>query len=334
MVRRFALPLMALAAIATPRIARADPEFVMKLATVAPEGTPWSEALEKFKAQVLLASKGRLKVKVFYGATLGDENETVLSTKRGQIQAVGASTGALASVVTELNMVELPFLFKTEAEADVVLDTILQKPMEKFFRAKGLVLGFWSENGYRSFGTKDGFVTSPAKLKGKKMRAQESPVHTAMYKAYGASAQPIPTTEVFQATKTGVVDGWDQTALYAAAASWHKTVKFYTVSNHIYQPAAIVFNAEWYDKLPADIQTILVDARKDFQNQSRKAVRKLNKAIVKNLEGDGVKVYTLTAAERATFLPGAQKVRAAWKAKQSKEVQALLGEVEKKLGLK
>jgi len=319
---------------AAPRLARAEGEFVMKLATVAPEGTPWSEALEKFKTKVWEATGKRLKIKIFYGGTLGDENETVLSTKRGQIQAVGASTGALASQVPELNMVELPFLFPTEKEADVALDTILQKPMEKYFASKGLVLGFWSENGYRSFGTKDKFVKSPDDLKGKKMRSQESPVHVAMYKEFGASPVPIPTTEVFQSVKTGVTDGFDQTPLYTAAASWHKTIKYFTVTNHIYQPAAIVFNKAWYDKLPADIQQVLVDARADFQNSSRKAVRKLNKAIIKNLSGDGVQVYTLTPAERAVFEARSKKVRVAWKKQQNKEVAALLDQVEAAVGRK
>src|SRR4029079_13785843 len=107
MLRRFSLalavPAFVLAALAASRPARADAEFTMKLATVAPEGTPWSEALEKFKTKDQEATGKRLKIKIFYGGTLGDENETVLSTKRGQIQAVGASTGALASQVPELN---------------------------------------------------------------------------------------------------------------------------------------------------------------------------------------------------------------------------------------
>ena len=104
-----------------------------------------------------------------------------------------------------------------------------------------MILAFWSENGFRHFGTKDKPIKSPADLRGKKMRSQESFVHLEMWKAFGASAVPIATTEVLTALQTGTVDGFDQATLYAIAASWYKSIKFFTVSNHIYQPAIIAF---------------------------------------------------------------------------------------------
>ena len=98
-------------------------EFSIKLATVAPDNTPWSELLKRYKKRVeTKAGKERIEVKLFLGGMLGDENETVTKCKRGQIQAVGASTGAMATAVPELNVVELPFLFRNASEADAVID--------------------------------------------------------------------------------------------------------------------------------------------------------------------------------------------------------------------
>jgi len=157
-----------------PRAHAADP-IVIKIATVAPEGTPWSDGLSQFKTMVETKTGGAVKVKLFLGGILGDENETVQQTQRGQIQGVAGSTGAIASLVPELNVLELPFLFRTATEADNVLDGAALPVIEKAFRSKGLVLGFWSENGYRSFGTSFGFVKSPADLKGRKMRCTPLP---------------------------------------------------------------------------------------------------------------------------------------------------------------
>ena len=80
---------------------------------------------EKYQKDVEKESGGRIKVKLFLGSTLGDENETVLKCKRGQVEAVGASTGALASQVPEINVVELPYLFRDAKEADLIIDSVV-----------------------------------------------------------------------------------------------------------------------------------------------------------------------------------------------------------------
>ena len=294
----------------------ADP-IVLKIATVAPEGTPWSDGLTQFKTLVETKSGGTIKVKLFLGGMLGDENETVQQTQRGQIQGVGGSTGAIATLVPEVNVLELPFLFKTASEADKVLDGAALPVLEKAFRARGLVLGFWSENGYRSFGSSFGFIKSPADLKGRKMRSQENPVHLEMYKAFGASPVPIPTTEVLTSLQTGVIQGYDQTPLYASAGQWLSATKFYTLTNHIYQPAAIVFNKSFFDGLSADNQKVLLAARSELVPKMRREIRAPNPILLENFPLMGVKLYTPTAAELASFEAPAKTARDAYMAKAS-----------------
>ncbi len=305
-----------------------DAQYTMKIATVAPDNTPWSELLKMYKTNVEKASNGKIKVKVYLGGTLGDENESVLECKRGQIQAVGVSTGALASQIPDLNVVEIPYLFRDFDEADYVIDNVLGPKLEDVFHDYGFVLGFWSENGFRQFGLKDGFVKSPADLKGKKMRSQEASVHLDMWKAFGASPKAIPTTEVLTALQNGTVDGFDQALLFAIAASWYTTVKYFTISNHIYQPAVIAFNKDWYDGLPADLQKVVVDEGRKIQAKGRKAIRKMNPKLIDALKDNGDQVYELTAAERAVFEKAAEPVRASFRKSAGKRAAGLLDDVE------
>lgn len=307
----------------------APPEVVMKLATVAPDRTPWSEVLKKYKQAVEAKSNGRIQVKIFLGGQLGDENETVNKCKRGQIQAVGASTGALASQVPELNVVELPFLFRSADEADKVIDSVITPAMDRIFPKYGLVMGFWSENGFRQFGTKDVAVHAPKDLAGKKMRSQESPVHQEMWKRLGAQPAPIPSTEALTALETGTVDGFDQATLFAVAASWHKTVKFFTISNHIYQPAIIVYNQKWFEALAPELQKILVEEGRAMQSKGRNAVRKIQPDLLKIIAAAGVQVSELTPAERSVFETATAGVRDFLRQRQSKdETGKLMTDVE------
>jgi tripartite ATP-independent transporter DctP family solute receptor len=324
------LGLLALMALMVPAFAQTAPSVTMKIATVAPDGTPWSEGLKTFKKNVEDAKKG-VTVKVFTSGTLGDENETVQATQRGQIQGVGASTGAIASLVPELNVLEMPYLFKSEKQADCILDKVILSTVEKALRAKGLVLGFWSENGYRSFGTSFGFIKSPADLKGKKMRSQENGVHLGMYREFGASPTPIPVTEVLTSLQTGVVDGYDNTMLFAQAAQWTSATKYYTMTNHIYQPAAIIYNAAFYDGLSKEAQALLMAPRSGLAQQMRDEIRLLKPMLEQNMKAMKIQVYKPTTAELATFEPAAKKARDTYIAKAGAGEKALYQQIVKGL---
>jgi TRAP-type C4-dicarboxylate transport system substrate-binding protein len=311
--------------------AAAQPAYEMKLATVAPADTPWSELLTRYKKQVEEKSGKRIVVKVFLGGVLGDENESVLKCKRGQVQAVGGSTGAMATLVPELNVVEIPFLFRNYAEADWIVDNVLTARMDALFRSYGFAFGFWSENGFRHLGTKDKPVKSLADLKGKKIRTQESPVHLQTWQAFGAAPVPIPTTEVLTALGTNTVDGFDQALLYTIATGWHKSIKSYTLTSHIYQPALIAFNQKWFDALPADLQKILVEEGRAIQAKGRARIRAIMPELTEILKGDGVAVHELSPAESKAFEQAALGVRPWFKKTQGKRAVELLDAVEKEL---
>ena len=307
------------------------PKYVMTLATLAPADSPWSAILDKYVEAVESKSNGRIDVRLKLGGVLGDEIESMTKCRRGQIQAVGATTGALANQVPALSLVELPYLFRSYDEADSVIDGLLTQAYEPLLRKQGFVLGFWSENGFRQFGTRKHAVHTPADLKGLKMRAQENPVHEAMYKAWGASFTPLPATEVTQALATGNIDGFDQALLYAYAASWVKQVGYITLSDHIYQPALIVFNQEWFDALPADLQGLIVGEGRALQSKGRKAVRQIVADVIEVIKQDNKQVLVLSTAEKQVFERAAAPVYGMFRHKQGPSVSRLLDATQKKL---
>jgi tripartite ATP-independent transporter DctP family solute receptor len=293
-----AVGLLLLGAVPAPAAARAEPEITLRIATVAPEGTPWAKSLEGFKKRVEAQSAGRVKVKIFLGGSLGDEVETAAECRRGALNIWAGSTGALAGSVPELGVLELPYLFRSEKEADYVLDEVLAEDLKKSLEKRGFVVIGWSENGYRGFGTKFGAIRSAADLKGHKMRSQPGIVHLETYRALGALPQPIPVTEVLSALQTGVVDGFDNTALFAFAASWHLAISSFTVTNHVYQPAVILASKKQWDKWPADLRAIILGDPKDIARDGRQGVRDLQPLLLENFEKANIKVHRLTPAER------------------------------------
>jgi tripartite ATP-independent transporter DctP family solute receptor len=279
----------------------ADAPFTLKIASVAPEGTPWADQLAVYKQKVEGESKGRIKLKPFLGGALGDENQTVGECRRGAIAMWAGTTGALATSVPEISVLELPYLFKDAAQCDHVLDKVIAEEMRKRLAARGFVSLFWSENGFRSFGTKWGPVKAPADLKGHKMRSQESLVHLETYRALGALPQPIAVTEVLPALQTGVVDGFDNTPLYTFAASWHLGIKHFTLSEHIYQPGLMLMSKKEWDKLPPDLQKVMTDGLDKMVGEGRAAVREMSPLLLQNFANAKIPIHKPSAAERAAF---------------------------------
>ncbi len=292
----------AAAAVGAPgRSAFAQGTTTAKMATVAPDGTPWAEQLKTYRSRVEKDTEGRVKLRSYLGGALGDENVTASEVRRGSIQLWGGSTGALATVVPELAMFELPFLFRNEQEADHVLDKVLFDDVKKLLASRGLVLLFWAENGYRNFGSTFGPIKKPEDLKGKKMRSQESDVHIEMYRAFGALPVPIAVTEVLSSLQTRVVDGFDNTPLFTFAASWYQGIGDYSLVEAIYQPGIVVANKAWFDKLSAQDQASLMKDAEGEAKRGRKGVRELAPLLLENFTAAKIKVHKLTDAEKDAF---------------------------------
>jgi len=314
--RRHVLPLGLLAALAFLLIplgpAQAgNAEFTINFGSAAPDGTPWADQLKDIQARIHKESGGRIKVKLFLGGVMGGEVEMIQDIiEGGRLQAGGFSTAAVAegADVPALQLPELPFLFNNDAETDHILDNVLYEPMKAALAEEGLFLQAWTINGWRSFYTKNSPVNSLDDLRAHKMRTQESKVHKAMYKAFGVQAVALPTTEVLDALNRGIVDGFDNTSLFGQASGWFEPTKHYTLSRHIFQPAAIIYSQDFFDGLPADLQKVVLGDRLKEQVLGRKMVRDLEGELLDNFREFGMTVTEPTAAQMKPFRDAAQKV--------------------------
>jgi TRAP-type C4-dicarboxylate transport system substrate-binding protein len=272
------------------------------MGSLAPKGTPWMNMLEQFEREVEKESGDRINVILRPPGVMG-EVEMVRETRKGErLQGCGVTTGAIAEGgnIPQLSLVELPFLFKDSAQADYVLDNVLFDLYADILGRRGFVMGIWSENGWRSFANKGDAIKTPEDLKKYKMRAQESDVHMEMYKAFGAQAVQKPMTEVLTSLQANVIDGLDNTALYIQAGGLAEPLEHFTLTRHIYQPAAIVYSKKWFDALSDDLKQIIL-SKKALGPGGRIAIREEEAAMMENFELFGVEVHELTPDEREAF---------------------------------
>ena len=278
-----------------------DPEFVLEVGTLASKETPWGKQLKKWRKTIQTESGDRIKVKIHWGGKMGDELSMVRQLKRNELQGFGGSTGAIASEVPEVAIFELCYLFKDLDEADKVIDGALTEPMREILADAGFVFYAMGENGFRNFATKGVVVHGTDELAKLKMRSQEVWTHEEAYTAFGSNPVKMPVSEVASSLSANNIDGFDNTPLFGFASQWYKEIDTWTISDHIYQPAMIIYNKKWYDALPEDLQkVVMMDAEKQ-KKLGRKLVRKMQPKLIENLKEAGVTVYEMTAAEKKTL---------------------------------
>lgn len=283
----------------------------LRVGSMVPADSPWEEALDTYIKEVQRrAGADKITFRKFLGGQLGGEVEMVRSLRMGTLDVGVFSVGALAEGLSmpELLVLEMPFLFESDGEVDYVIDALFEE-FSRRFAEKGVVLVLWGVNGWRHFGSNTRPILSPADLKGLKMRAQEAPIYIEMYKAFGATPVPMPAPDVLMALKNRMLDGFDQTIVFSVSIGWLSQVKHYSLTQHVFQPGAIVLSKKTFDKLPKELQEALLirDKRLEVQAYGRKVVRDEEQSILAGIEKEGqVKIYRLTAQQREAFRKAAE----------------------------
>lgn len=271
---------------------------ILRLGTLAPEDTPWADLLERLKKHVETATNGDVKVKLYLNGRQGDEPEMLQKIAAKKLDGGGFTASGLTALVPELSILELPFLFEDDAEADHVMDHVIRDEMARAFEAKGLHLFTWAVNGWDDFGSAGRPILSLEDIRASKPCTRESRVRRAFWAACGASAAVVPVPEVAGALAAGTIDLYETTPLFAAASQWFKHTRHWTDSNHIYQPAALLFDLAWWRALPEAQRKAIEAFAPELGAEARKAVRGLDASLQAGFTGSGIMIWPLAPKSR------------------------------------
>jgi tripartite ATP-independent transporter DctP family solute receptor len=308
--RRTILSLALSLATLLPLTAQAQ-NMVLKAHDTHPAGYPTVAAIESMGKKLEAATSGRIKVQMFPGAVLGQEKEAVEQTQLGAIQIARISLGVIGPIVPEVNVFNMPFVFRDVAHMRKVIDgdvgaDLLEKVTGS--SARLVALG-WMDGGSRSLYTKKP-VRSPADLKGQKIRMMGNPLFVDTMNAMGGNGISMAYGEVFTSLQTGVIDGAENNPpSYFTANHYTTPAKYYAQTNHLIIPEIFVMSKVTWDKLtPAD-QALVKKLSREAQLEQRvlwdKSVEdysaKLKAAGVEFINVDQKPFFDATAPVRAKY---------------------------------
>jgi tripartite ATP-independent transporter DctP family solute receptor len=306
--------LLALAAITLTASLGASAQTVMKAADVHPAGYPTVVAVENMGKKLDAATSGRIKFQMFPGSVLGAEKEMIEQTQVGAIHILRTSLGPVGPVVPEVNVFNMPFVFRNIAHMRAVIDgPVGQELLDKISASPARLVGLaWMDGGSRSLYTKKP-VRKPEDLKGQKIRMMGNPLFVDTMNAMGGNGISMGYGEVFTALQTGVIDGAENNPPSLYTANHFKAgAKFYTQTNHLIIPEILVMSKVAWDKLsPADQAAVKAAAREAQMDQRRlwdaavaDYTTKLKAEGVEFIEMDNKPFFDATAPVRAKY--GAQ----------------------------
>lgn len=276
-------------------------EYNIRIANDVAASHSWGRSCELLKKQVEEVTKGRVKVEVHHGGTLGKTREAMEMVRMGTLEVALGGVSHIQRHVAELGILGLPFLWRDGETMFQVLDGALGRYMEARLDAVGFhTLGFW-DNGFRHITNNRKPILSVADLKGLKIRTMPNPVHIAFFKALGAAPTPMDWTEVFEALRTGVIDAQENPIAQIYAAKLVEVQKYCSLTGHVNEPCAIVMSKAFYNKLPDDLKLALDTAATKVTTWQRAENNRDNQKFLTGLKEGGMKINTLSDVNIAEF---------------------------------
>lgn len=292
LLRALALSVATLVVAQAPAFAQQN----WKIASAAQPGSVLLGFVEETAKMVSEASKGEIKAERLF---VGSEQEIVQQVVRGRVEMGSVSLAGTSPLIPELAVLNMPYLWRSNAERDFVTDNHVVPILRKLYESKGLVLIGMGEVGWNDVVCKTACLT-PASVKGMKVRVSPSPASRMFWASMQANGVQMPLSELFPALQSGLVDGADLPFVYYVTTPAAQSTPHYVMTRHLHHPSAIFVNKRVWDGLTPAQREQLANARPPV-DRMRREVEADERPRMEEFRKKGGFVHELTAEQRAEW---------------------------------
>ena len=287
-------------------VATAAPAETIKLATLAPKGSPWHEILKDMAAEWEAAGEGRFDVRIYPGGVLGDEPDLMRKMAIGQIDGAMITTVGLTLAVPDFWIFQMPMLFQSYAELDYVRDRLAPEFAAKL-RKKGFVMLNWGEAGWVRFFSNRPVVTTDDLRRIKLFVWAGEPGPVAHWKKEGFQPVPLPVPELFTALQSGMVDAYATTSVASLSFQWFGLAPHMIDLKWGVLVGGTILRVKVWDKLPRGVQDKMRVAAKKAGVRFRERTRSFEIEAVRVMERNGLTVHKVPPAALAVWEAAARR---------------------------
>ncbi len=261
----------------------------IKLGVVTKPGSAQNIVAEKFKELVEQRSNKKFEVKLYHSASLGNETEILQQVQMNTIQMAIVTGGPFDTFDPITRVINYPFLFKDNAQADEILDGPLGNQILKSLESSGFKGLSFSENGFRNLTNSKRPVKSPDDIKGLKVRVMASAIHKAIWNALGANPTPMPWP-IYTELEQKVIDGQENPLWVMEVYKFYEIQKYMSLTRHVYSYHIDVASLKWWKTLDKNDQDMIQKAMYEAAVYQRADNRSKNADRLKLLKAKGMQV--------------------------------------------
>src|ERR671916_708421 len=273
--------------------ALAQQKMVLKATDVHPIGYPTVEAVVRMGKKLEEATQGRLSVQMYPSMQLGGEKEMIEQAQVGALAMARISVGPIGTLVPELNVFNLPFMFRDAAHMEKVIDgEIGQELLKKLsdHPTAGLIGLAWMNAGTRNVYNSKKPVKSVEDLKGLKIRMMGNPIFVDTMNSLGGNGVSMGFDQLINAMQTGVVDGAENNYPTYASGQHYRYAKYFSLTEHLMIPEILVFSKRVWNTLSKEDQELIMKLSKEAQQEQRKLWYEMEEKSIKEMKEAGVEI--------------------------------------------
>jgi TRAP-type C4-dicarboxylate transport system substrate-binding protein len=260
----------------------------IRMATVAPAGSPWMELLEHAAGEIADKTEKRVTIKYFPGGQQGDERDFIRKIKLGQLDGAALTAIGLAQIEPSILVLQLPMLFTSREELDYAADKMWPY-FQKKFEKKGYRLAERGEIGWIYFFSKNK-VSSMEDLRKQKLWILNDDLGTSMLDKLKIQGVPLGLPEVDAALTSGRINACFSSPLGAVALQWYTKVKYMSSTPMVFAIGATVISLDAVKNVSATDQKSIEAIAKRSSKKARTVIRQADDDARKALVRKGITV--------------------------------------------
>ena len=298
---------LGLAALALPALHREAAGQVRNVTVASLLGADKPETLVWTHVRDLLQQRmpGRFNFRIVPNAALGGEREVGEGLRLGSIQGSLMTLAALSGWVAETQIVEMPFVFRDRAHLGRVLAGAVGEDLRgKLTEARFVPMGFVTY-GARHLLTKTP-VQAPSGVAGRRIRVIQSPLHTELWRSFGALPTPIPIPETYNALRSGVVDMMDLTIPATFGFKLHEVVPCITETAHIWAAGILAVSSTFWRGLTEEERRVFAEAAAEGARHFDGLIVGEEATALNAMKAEGARVFEVQ--DRPAWEAGARQV--------------------------
>ncbi|RFT15745.1 MAG: TRAP-type C4-dicarboxylate transport system, periplasmic component [Candidatus Saccharicenans subterraneus] len=296
-------------------VVRLQAAIEIKIGSVAPERSPWHNALLKLARDWESSTGGQVKVRVYPGGIAGSEQDMIRKVRLGVLQGAVLTNMGMMKVERSVLVLNLPFLFNSDEEFNFVFQR-LRPIFETRIEESGFKVIHWTQSGWVYFYSK-GPVLNPDDLKKYKISiTKDDPDLEQVWKKMGYQVVPQDQKDVLIGLESGMVSATYLPAVMAASG------QYFAIASHMLAPklsplvGSLVLSRKTWEQIPENFRPALLEAAERQARALAGEITSLEEEAIRAMKEHGLVINSPSDGEMAQ-----------WREASSRAIQSLVGRI-------